>query len=164
MKKYPRYLARVAVFAPVIVTLSLSFVGSAKATTGQSRSIAGLHIVGNQILNAADQPVRLLGADRSGTEFSCMSGGGFGIFDGPHDAAAVAIMVSWHMTVVRVSLNEDCWLGINGVKPQFAGTNYQQEIINYVNTLNSQNIAAILDLHWNAPGTTLATNRAANDA
>lgn len=154
-----RYVTRLTVFALLMVALSFSFISSAKAAAIQGSSIAGLHVSGHQILNDAGQPVRLLGVNRSGTEFSCVAGGGFGIFDGPHDAAAVDIMASWHMNAVRVSLNEDCWLGLNGVKPQFAGANYQQEIINYVHLLNSRNIMAVLDLHWNAPGTTLATGQ-----
>ncbi len=53
-------------------------------------------------------------------------------------------------------LNEDCWLGINGVNPAYAGPNYQQAIAGYVNYLNGAGLVAILDLHWSAPGTQLA--------
>jgi len=68
-------------------------------------------------------------------------------------------MASWNINAVRVPLNEDCWLAINGVDAQYAGANYQSAIVNYVNLLNQNGLVAILDLHWNAPGTTSATGQ-----
>src|SRR5947209_843395 len=44
-------------------------------------SVAGLHVVGNQIENGNDQAVQLLGANRAGSEYACIEG--WGIFDGP---------------------------------------------------------------------------------
>jgi hypothetical protein len=60
---------------------------------------------------------------------------------------------------VRVPLNEDCWLGINGVSQADGGIAYQQAVEQYVTTLNAAGMVAILDLHWNAPGTTKATGQ-----
>jgi hypothetical protein len=60
-----------------------------------------------------------------------------------------------------VPLNEHCWLAINGVAAPYAGTNYQQAIVNYVSLLNEYGLYTILDLHWSAPGTTPATSPAA---
>ena len=114
-------------------------------------------MVGNRLVNGAGQTVRLLGVDRSGTEYACIQG--WGIFDGPSDAASVAAIASWHVNAVRVPLNEDCWLGINGVSSSYGGLVYQQAIVNYVNLLNQDGIYAILDLHWSAPGTTPATGQ-----
>src|SRR5688572_20796041 len=54
-------------------------------------AISGLHVVGNQIRNGAGQPVRLLGVNRSGTEYACIQG--WGIFDGPSDAASLQAIV-----------------------------------------------------------------------
>ena len=34
-------------------------------------------------------------------------------------------MKTWSINAVRVPLNEDCWLGINGVKPQYGGAAYR---------------------------------------
>jgi hypothetical protein len=65
-------------------------------------------------------------------------------------------MLRWHINTVRIPLNEDCWLGINGVSPADAGTAYQQAIAAYVTLLTQSGFAVILDLHWTAPGTTLA--------
>ena len=117
-------------------------------------SIQGLHVSGNQILNADNQPVRLLGVDRSGGEFACVQHNG--IWDGPMDDASVQAMAAWQINAVRVPLNEDCWLDINGVDPAYSGSIYRQAVGRYVNLLNSNGLIAILDLHWNAPGTDLA--------
>jgi hypothetical protein len=125
--------------------------------TYASVSVAGLHVQGNQILNSSGQPVQLVGVDRSGTEYACIQG--WGIFDGPNDQTSIDAIAAWHVNVVRVPLNEDCWLNINGVNPAYGGSNYQQAIVNYVNLLNSNGMAVILDLHWSAPGTTQATGQ-----
>jgi hypothetical protein len=79
------------------------------------------------------------------------------VFKGPSDEASVAAMASWGINAVRIPLNEDCWLGINGTNPAYSGVNYQTAIINYVAELNDYGIIAILDLHDVAPGAELST-------
>jgi len=101
----------------------------------------------------------LRGVDRSGTEYACVQG--WGIFDGPSDATSIAAMKAWGINAVRVPLNEDCWLGINGVNPAYSGSNYRSAVAGYVQLLNAAGIYVILDLHWTAPGTTLATGQVA---
>ncbi len=114
-------------------------------------------VSGNGLVDGQGKPLRLLGVDRSGTEYACIQG--WGIFDGPNDAASVKAIAAWKVNAVRVPLNEDCWLGINGVPSQYGGANYQQAIANYVSLLNQNGIVAILDLHWAAPGATPATSQ-----
>ena len=125
-------------------------------TTGSATSTV-VRVAGNELVDGAGHPLRLVGVDRSGTEYACVQG--WGIFDGPADASSVSAMASWHADAVRVPLNEDCWLGINGVSPAYSGPNYQQAIESYVQRLHAAGMAAILDLHWNAPGTALATGQ-----
>jgi hypothetical protein len=120
-------------------------------------SISGLHVSGSQLLNGSGQPLVLHGVDRSGTEYACIQG--WGIFDGPSDSASVQAIAAWHANAVRVPLNEDCWLGINGAAAAYSGTNYQNAIVNYVNLLNQNGSAAILELHWSAPGSQQATGQ-----
>lgn len=117
-----------------------------------------IKVVGNQFIDGNGKVVRLLGVNRSGAEFKCIQGGspgslGWGIFDGPTDAASADVIASWHATAVRVPLNEDCWLGINGVNPLYAGANYQTAITDYVAALHKAGLYAIVDLHWSSPGT-----------
>ena len=94
----------------------------------------------------------LRGVDKSGAEYECLYSAT--VFDGPSDAASVAVLKTWNINIVRLPVNEDCWLGINGV--QIGGTAYQTAIVNYVNLLTASNMAAIIDLQWAAPGTTVA--------
>jgi len=58
---------------------------------------------------------------------------------------------------VRVLLNEDCWLGINGVPSAYGGTAYKKAITDYVALLHANKIYPHLSLIWTAPGTTAAT-------
>ncbi|MBV9356717.1 MAG: cellulase family glycosylhydrolase [Chloroflexi bacterium] len=120
-------------------------------------TISPLSAAGNRIVTAQGQPLRLLGVNRSGTEYECIHG--WGLSDGPMDDASVAAIASWGTTAVRVSLNEDCWLGINGSPAQYSGASYQQFISSYVDLLAAHGLYAVVDLHWNAPGAQLATDQ-----
>lgn len=117
----------------------------------RSSAVAGIHVSGNQIVDASGAPLVLHGVNRSGTEYMCING--YGIFDGPNDAASIQAIKAWGANAVRVPLNEDCWLDINGVDPAYAGANYRQAIVDYVATLETQGMVPILDLQWTAPGT-----------
>jgi len=56
------------------------------------------------------------------------------------------------VNIIRLPMNEDCWLGINGVKPEYAGNNYKNALSQFVDLLINNGFAVILDLHWTAPG------------
>lgn len=112
---------------------------------------------GNHLVNDAGKTVRLLGVNRSGLEYACVQGWGFS--DGPVDAASISTMKTWGIDAVRVPLNEDCWLGINGVKAQYGGAAYRAFVKAFVSRLNGAGLTAILDLHWNAPGSQPATGQ-----
>jgi hypothetical protein len=96
----------------------------------------------------------MLGVNRSGSEYACIQG--WGIFDGPSDAASIQAMANWHINFVRVPINEDCWLGINGVNSAYGGANYRNAIVNYVNLLHRYGMYAEITLMWTAPGTQVA--------
>ncbi|HEY2543402.1 MAG TPA: cellulase family glycosylhydrolase [Gaiellaceae bacterium] len=116
------------------------------------RLLAALALVvsGNHLVNGAGKTVRLLGVNRSGLEYACVQGWGFS--DGPVDAASIAAMKTWSIDAVRVPLNEDCWLGIDGVKPQYGGAAYRRFVVAYVRRLTAANLYVVLDLHWNHAG------------
>jgi hypothetical protein len=132
----------------------------ARIDAGGSR---GLHVVmgsggmPGHVVDASGNVVQLHGVDRSGTEYACVQG--WGLFDGPSDQASITAMKSWHVNAVRVPLNEDCWLGINGVSPMYGGQSYISAITTYVNLLTANDMVTILDLHWAAPGTEPATGQ-----
>jgi endoglucanase len=113
-----------------------------------------LHVSSNHLVDQNGTVFRMLGVNRSGAEYACAEG--WGIFDGPTDtSAAIAAMQTWRVNTVRLPLNEDCWLNINGVKAIYGGANYIAAITHYVNDLNAAGIVVILNLHFSAPGTTL---------
>jgi endoglucanase len=117
-------------------------------STGGALSIA---VQGNHLVNENGQTVTLHGVDISGTQWQCLAGAAFA---SPSDDAAIAAIAAWHVNAVRIPLNEDCWLGINGV-PKDVGL-FRAEIAEYVERLHAHGLYAILDLHWNAPGETLS--------
>jgi hypothetical protein len=122
-------------------------------------AISGLHASNNQILNALGQPVRLRGVNRTSGEYACIQN--WGIFEGPVTDQAIQAMVSWHLTAVRIPLNEDCWLDVNtgGIDRSYVGTSYRNAVIDYVTRLTNAGLIVILDLHWAAPGTQQATGQ-----
>ena len=119
----------------------------------------GVHVSGNHLVAASGAVLQLHGVNRSGAEYGCVQG--FGPFDGPSDAPSVAAIASWKgVNAVRVPLNEDCWLGINGYpNAGYSAAQYQQLIRDYVNLLHSDGMYVILDLHWTAAGTNGATHQ-----
>ena len=120
------------------------------APTG-APAFSGLHVQGNQLLNASGQAVVFHGVNRMGGEYVCAQDRGF--FDGPVDQASINAMKAWRVTAIRVPLNEHCWLGIDdgAATPQYIGENYRVQVESFVNLLIANNIYPILDLHWSAP-------------
>jgi hypothetical protein len=122
-----------------------------------------VRVVGNRLETGSGDSIRLHGVNRSGTEYACAQG--WGIFDGPNTAASVAAMASWHINAVRLPLNEACWLGLDGINPEFGGTNYRKAIESYVTLLHRQDLVVILDLHVVVPNSvTEATGQDMADA
>jgi endoglucanase len=126
----------------------------AVSSTGAAPS-RGLHVVGARLVDGSGRRVILRGVDRSGSEYACIQG--WGIFDGPSNAASVKAMASWHVNFVRVPLNEDCWLGINGVKHAYGGAAYRKATASYVKLLHRYGMYVELSLIWAAPGKYRAT-------
>ncbi|HEX6513658.1 MAG TPA: cellulase family glycosylhydrolase [Chloroflexota bacterium] len=129
--------------------------------TGMRPAAATLavRVSGNHLVDGAGNRLALHGANLSGTEFACdQSGGpsnrGWSIYGNqPLDQLSTyQAMAAWNINVVRVPLNEDCWLNINGVNPAYGGSTYQSAIATEVGLIHQAGMIAILDLHWNAPG------------
>ncbi|GES03529.1 hypothetical protein Acor_55950 [Acrocarpospora corrugata] len=113
---------------------------------GATGAAPALHVSGNRIVTSGGATYRLLGVNRSGGEFACIQGNG--IWDGPMDQASITAMRTWKIRVVRVPLNEQCWLGVAPVQAQFGGTTYQNAVKAYVNLLIANGITPILEMHW----------------
>src|SRR5256712_10392687 len=142
---------------PLIVMLLAGLALMAAPSPDFAASPLSISVSGNHLINASGQTIRLLGVNRSGTEYACIQG--WGLFDGPNDATSVAAMAAWHINAVRIPLNEDCWLNINGVNPSYGSAAYQSAIQSYVTLLHQSGLYAVLGLHWNAPRTPKATGQ-----
>ncbi|MGW7239505.1 cellulase family glycosylhydrolase [Streptomyces sp. NPDC054804] len=105
-----------------------------------------LHVSGSKLVDAGGTAHRLLGVNRSGGEFMCVQG--YGIWDGPVDDAAIKAIADWKANAVRIPLNEECWLGLSNVKPEYAGANYINAVKDLVARVESFGMTPILDLHW----------------
>jgi hypothetical protein len=149
-----RLLESMRLWLLVVFTAALIAVPASATSTAISAKAAvlpSISIVGNHFVDGNGATIRLLGVNRSGSEYMC-TGGGANTFDGPSDDASVAAMAAWHINAVRLGLNEDCWLGINGLPNSMTASAYQTAIANFVTLLHNHGLYAILELHWNAPG------------
>jgi hypothetical protein len=123
---------------------SASPTGTGGGTTGPAPA---LHVSGNHLVTSAGATYRLLGVNRSSGEFACIQGNG--MWDGPADQPSIDAMKTWNVHVVRIPLNEECWLGTADVPAAgTSGAAYQTAVKSYVNLLVSNGINVILDLHW----------------
>src|ERR1043165_22226 len=96
---------------------------------------------------AAGATYRLLGVNRSSGECACIQGNG--MWDGPADQAAVSAMKTWNVHMVRIPLNEQCWLGAANVPATGTkGAAYQQAVKDYVNLLVANGITPVVEMHW----------------
>ncbi|HVV50550.1 MAG TPA: cellulase family glycosylhydrolase, partial [Polyangia bacterium] len=127
-------------------------------TGGGGGAASSVHVVGNQIYDGASV-LRLLGVNRPGGEYACVTstnvwdpGDGSG-----NNQATITTMLSWKVNAVRIPLNEDCWLGLNGVKT--GGATYQAAVQTWVNLLLQSGLYPILDLHWTEDGGAKATGQ-----
>ncbi|MGH2894132.1 MAG: glycoside hydrolase family 5 protein, partial [Solirubrobacteraceae bacterium] len=161
----PGLLWRMGWLVPAVAGIACAIV----LVLGQAPSRAAaaplsISIQGNHFVDGADQTVRLLGVNHPSSEYACVDG--FGYNDGHQDDADAAAVASWNADAVRVPLNDDCWLGINGQPNDNEGPSqpltsagYQQAVEDYVRELNAHGLYAILDLHWSAPGAAIALNQ-----
>ncbi|MFF9602317.1 cellulose binding domain-containing protein [Streptomyces sp. NPDC014684] len=105
-----------------------------------------LHVSGGKLVDAAGRTRRLLGVNRSGGEFMCVQG--YGIWDGPVDDAAIKAIADWKANAVRIPLNEECWLGLSNVKPEYGGTNYIDAVKDLVARVEAHGMTPIVEMHW----------------
>ena len=147
-----------------LLMLALTMVAAAAADltvadTSSAKAISRLRVSGNRIVDQDGRQVLFQGVNRAGNEYACAQG--WGIFDGPHTATSIWAIASWHVNIVRVLLNEDCWLGINRIKRQYAGANYRRAIVDYVRLLHRDGMYVLVSLVSGAPGSYRATHQPA---
>jgi len=138
--------------APGIATSGNTFVTTSAGTLGYKHTVT------------KGEAVVLRGINVSGSEYSCL---GDGTDDGsatvwdssnlPANTSDYQTVVNgmiddWHANVVRIPLNEDCWLGVptSGQPTMIYGSNYITPIVNFVNVANASGMVAEVDLHVGA--------------
>jgi endoglucanase len=145
----PAVAALVAVLVGVLIGLG----GLVLAVPGVAAADPSVHVHGRHLVDGHGRTVRLLGVNRSGAEYQCVQHfPAAGLFDGPDGRRSIRAMKRWHVNAVRVPLNEDCWLGINGATHRFSGPRYRRLVRGYVHRLHAAGMYVVLDLHWAAPG------------
>ncbi|MFI7709097.1 cellulase family glycosylhydrolase [Nonomuraea sp. NPDC049480] len=111
---------------------------------GTGDAAPALRVSGNRLVTSSGTAYRLLGVNRASGEFACVQGKG--MWDsGPVDQASVDAMKAWNIHAVRIPLNEECWVGVNGSP---SGATYQQNVKDYVNLLVANGITPIVEMHW----------------
>ncbi|WP_439564182.1 glycoside hydrolase family 5 protein [Microcella sp.] len=100
------------------------------------------------------EPLQLVGANWPGFEYACIQG--WGLNEGGATDAAVAEMVDWGFTAVRVPLNQQCWFDDRPEVAFGSGEQYHNAVRAWVERLTDAGLIAILDLHWSAPAPALA--------
>jgi hypothetical protein len=139
------------------------WIGAAIAAAASMISVASasaleIAVSGNHFVDGSSKPVRLIGVNRSGSEYACsgrdgQGGFGYGFFQGPTSDRAIRAMKKWKINAVALPLNEACWLGgYGGLKPEFSGEPYRAAIEGYVNRLNAHGNYVVLRLSGSGPG------------
>jgi hypothetical protein len=147
----------ISILLTVTISLTIYFVKQKQNTKQDAASpiiMNNLHIVGNKIVNGSGQTILFHGVNRPSFEYSCIDGSE--ISEGPVNQSEVDTMKNWNINAVRVVLNEDCWLGIHDMASAVSGANYQTAVTNYINLLTQNDIAVIINLHFNGDGNSKA--------
>jgi endoglucanase len=155
-----------AAAAAALAVSSLAANLMVQSTTEAASAVVPLSISvsRNHFIDGSGHVVRLLGVNHPSFEYACQQGWGYN--DGMMDDADATAIAAWHATAVRIPLNEDCWLGINGMPDNTQGepltvAGYRRAVVDYVNALHAHGLYAILDLHWTAPYTVVADGQRA---
>ena len=167
------YTAPAAVPNPATVTVkAVSVADSTKSATASVTvttvlsAAPGVGVSGNRIIAttagklglkqvSAGATLDLRGVNLSGSEYACLDGTGF--WDNPtgNQTTINHMRDDWHANSIRLPLNEECWLGINGAPPATSGTNYQNTMGTFVNLATASGMVVEVDLHFGAGGSAL---------
>lgn len=115
--------------------------------TGPVSRAPALHVEGNRIVTSDGEPYRLLGVNKSGSEYACVQGNG--IWADSTDDSDLAFMQQWRIRALRIPLNEQCWLGgFDEIKPEGSGQPYRDAVTEWVDLVLARGITPIVELHW----------------
>jgi hypothetical protein len=113
-------------------------------------AVAGAELIDRR----SGETIELVGANWPGFEYACIQG--WGLNEGGATDQAVAEMVAWGFTAVRIPLNQQCWFDDRPDVAFGSGEQYRTAVRAWVERLTDAGLVVILDLHWSAPAPTLA--------
>ncbi len=124
---------------------------------GLGSSPPTIRVQGRHLVDGLGRVVQLRGTSRAVFESRCTYDP-TGIADGPTDQASVNAMLTWKINTVRVAINEDCWLGLNGLPADGNPAGYRAAVLAYVHLLRSNGMYVMPVVEVDAPGTVKATS------
>lgn len=146
----------------ILATAAAAVLACGTAGSTAQAAAPSLAVQGNKLVNTDTNEVfQPRGVNWPSFEYACAYGYGYSNSAsdtqvGPTDANA-ALLASWHINIVRIPLNQSCWIGDNGY-PRHDNTDqdltsdgYKDAVADWVRKLHDHGIATILDLHWSAP-------------
>jgi endoglucanase len=114
---------------------------SLAASSSWSAGNPTIAVSGNQLVDGAGHVVQLRGVNRAAFESRCTYDAGFA--DGPVDQPSVSAMRAWGINAVRLTLNPDCWLGVNGLPVGGDVSGYRQAVASYISLLERNGMYVI---------------------
>jgi hypothetical protein len=120
------------------------FAGSLAQSQVRPTKPLALKVVGTQLVDEADKPVRLRGVNAASLEWT--SDGEDHILETVNTA-----IVDWRANTIRLPLSQDRWFG-KAPEQTDKGKNYRILVRRIVDMVASQSCYIILDLHWSNAG------------
>ena len=136
------------------------------AAPAVSSAAPQLRVSGNHLVDArSGQTFVPRGVNWPSFEYACSDGYGYSNSAsstnvGPN-AAGAALIASWHINTVRLPLNQDCWLGEDGLPKFGKASGYRAAVRRWVSALHKADLAVVLDLHWSGPAGVVADGQRA---
>jgi endoglucanase len=158
LRRSPRRVRRAAALLAGMLGVLLAVLIAGHATVQASTPLA-VYVNGNHFVNGDGNIVRLTGTGADSTEYACADQYAYSSYDvataEPGDPVgagqAFQSMASWGANVTRIPLNQDCWLGINGLPNFGTAIGYRSYIEQAVAEANAAGLYVIIDLHWTGP-------------
>src|SRR3954449_9404361 len=127
-----------AVLAVVVLLAAAACTSAPPAGPAAPQVVRAVAVDGNRLVDQDGRTLVLHGVNRSGTQYVCTHGPA--TFDGPVDQRSIDAMKAWGINTVRVSLNEQCWLGVNGLPVGRAADDYRRDIADFVGRLTANGL------------------------
>jgi hypothetical protein len=136
------------------VLIGAAAAGARPASGGASAPT--IRVLGRQLVDGRGRAVQLRGVNRAAFESRCTYDEN-GFADGPVDQASVTAMKSWRINVVRLTLNDNCWLGVNGLPLGGDAAGYRRAVRDYVSLLRRNGLYVMPVVEVFGPGTQRST-------